>query len=97
MQNQNDDFPYTSDDPALAPTEQPNAALSLTPQQISDLKSDPAPAGRFFPEWNRCLFTAAATGASHKSARPETIIIDANETYRDRLKYLVLGILFRNA
>ena len=34
MQNQDDDFPYTSDDPSLAPQEDKNAVLSLTSQQL---------------------------------------------------------------
>jgi hypothetical protein len=37
----NDDFPYSSDDPSLQPLDENSEVLSLTSQQLSDLKATP--------------------------------------------------------
>jgi len=95
MQKQDDDFPYTSDDPSLAPVELPNAVLSLTPQQISDLKvSLRLLVGSALNGTDAYLLRLRRAQAAQESARSETIVIDENETFRDRLKFLLLGILF---
>jgi hypothetical protein len=95
MQTQDDDFPYTSDDPSLAPAEDKNAVLSLTPQQVGDLKAA-----------LRLVVGSSLTGkdvfvqrlrkiqAAQEPVKPVIIEIDENETFRDQLKYLLLGILF---
>jgi hypothetical protein len=95
MQNQEDDFPYTSDDPSLAPREDKNAVLSLTSQQVNDIK------GTF-----RLVLGSAMTGkdaytkrlrqiqSGQETVKPEAIVVDANETRRDQLRYLLLGMLF---
>ena len=95
MQTQDDDFPYTSDDPSLTPPDSENAVLSLTSQQLDDLKGT-----------LRLVVGSAMNGKDlyskrlrqmqtmHETVKPENIVIDANETSRDQLKYLLLGILF---
>jgi hypothetical protein len=94
MQTQ-DDFPYTSDDPSLAPVELPNSVLSLSPQQISDLKASlRLLVGSALNGTDAYLLRLRRAQEAQESARPETIVIDENEAFRDRLKYLLLGILF---
>lgn len=95
METLDDDFPYTSDDPSLAPVEGNNTILSLSSQQLNDLKGT-----------LRLVVGSAMTGkdaftkrlrqmqSAQESVKPETIIVDENETSRDQLKYLLLGILF---
>jgi hypothetical protein len=95
MQTQDDDFPYTSEDPSLAPVEKVNAPLSQDSPQVSDLKAA-----------LRLAVGSTLTGRDVLSARlrrmqslqetikPESIRIDENETSADQLRYLLLGILF---
>ena len=95
MQNLDDDFPYTSDDPNLAPQEDKNAVLSLTSQQVNDIK------GTF-----RLVIGSAMTGkdvytkrlrqiqSGQETVKPDAIVVDVNETPRDQLRYLLLGMLF---
>ena len=95
MQTQDDDFPYTSDDPSLTPPDNENAVLSLTSQQLDDLKGA-----------LRLVVGSALNGTDlfakrlrqmqtvQETVKPENIVIDENETPRDQLKYLLLGILF---
>jgi hypothetical protein len=95
MQTQDDDFPYTSDDPSLAPGGESNPALGLTPQQISDLKASlRLLVGSALNGTDAYLLRLRRAQAAQESVRPETIVIDENETIRDRLKFLLLGILF---
>lgn len=95
MQSQENDFPFSSDDPSLAPMEDVNSVLTLTSQQVEDLKGT-----------LRLVVGSAITGkdaytkrlrrmqAVQESIKPEAIIVDENETARDQLKYLLLGALF---
>lgn len=95
MQTQNDDFPYTSDDPSLAPLEDQDAVLPLSSQGLDDLKSS-----------LRLVVGSALTGrdvfvsrlrrmqAAQEAIAPEAIVVDENETSRDQLRYLLLGMLF---
>jgi hypothetical protein len=95
MQSQDDDFPYTSDDPSLAPLDDKNSALSLTSQQVNDIKGT-----------LRLVIGSAMTGtdaftkrlrqiqANQETVKPAAIVIDENETARDQLRYLLLGMLF---
>jgi hypothetical protein len=95
MKTQDDDFPYTSDDPSLATLEDKDAILSLTSEQLDDLRGA-----------LRLVVGSALNGKDtlakrlrqmqtmQESVKPESIIIDENEAARDQLKYLLLGILF---
>jgi hypothetical protein len=95
MQTQQDDFPYTSDDPNLAPIDDNNALLSLTSQQLGDLKAT-----------MRLVIGSTLNGkdvyfqqlkrmqAVQESVKPGPIQINEDETLRDQLRYLLLGILF---
>lgn len=95
MQTQDDDFPYISDDPSLAPVENQDAILSLTSEQLDDIKGA-----------LRLVVGSTLTGrdalskrvrqmqAGQESVKPESIIIDENETSGDQLKFLLLGVLF---
>ncbi len=95
MQSLDDEFPYTSEDPSLAPIEPQAPINDLPPQQLSDLKST-----------LRLLLGSTLNGsdllvqrlrkmqAGQESVKPEAVIIDENETPQDRLRYLLLGILF---
>lgn len=95
MQTQNDDFPYTSDDPSLAPLDDQDAVLPLSSQGLDDLKSS-----------LRLVVGSALTGrdvfvsrlrrmqAAQEAIAPEAIVVDENETSRDQLRYLLLGMLF---
>jgi hypothetical protein len=95
MQTQDDDFPYTSDDPSLAPMDNKDAILSLTSQQLDDLRGT-----------LRLVVGSALNGkdlyvkrlrqmqAVQEPIKPEGIVIDENEAAGDQLKYLLLGILF---
>jgi hypothetical protein len=95
MQTEDDDFPYTSDDPSLAPIENKDAILSLTSQQLDDLRGT-----------MRLIVGSALNGkdlyvkrlrqmqAVQESIKPESIVIDEDEVEGDQLKYLLLGILF---
>jgi hypothetical protein len=95
MQKQDDDFPYTSDDTSLAPAGDPNAALSLSPQQISDLKASlRLLVGSALNGTDAYLLRLRRAQEAQESARPDTIVINENEAFGDRLKYLLLGIMF---
>ncbi len=95
MQPPDDDFPYTSDDPSLAPVEEPNPLLGLTPQQMSDLKATlRLLVGSALNGTDAYLLRLRRAQALQESLNPESLIIDENESYRDQLKYLLLGILF---
>ncbi len=95
MQTQDDDFPYTSDDPSLTPLEGDNPALGLTSEQLGDLKAS-----------MRLVLGSALTGkdaftqelrkiqAAREFVKPVTIVVNENEDFKDQLKYLLLGILF---
>ncbi len=96
MQPHDDDFPYTSDDPSLAPVEKVNSKPSQNSQQVNELKAA-----------LRLAVGSTLTGKDVLSTRlkrmqelqetikPETISIDENETSADQLRYLLLGILFQ--
>jgi hypothetical protein len=95
MQKQDDDFPYTSDDPSLASAEEPQTALSLTPQQIGDLKATlRLLVGSALNGTDAYLLRLRRAQAAQAPFTAETIVINENESFRDRLKYLLLGILF---
>lgn len=95
MEIPDDDFPYSSDDPSLAPLDDKNALLSLTSQQVNDIKG-----ALRLAIGSTMLGTQAATRrlrkiqATQQTISPDTIVINENETTRDQLRYLLLGILF---
>ncbi len=69
MQTQEDEFPFTSEDPSLTPIEKTNAALNLTSQQMSDLKASLRLVVGSSPEWKGCLYPTAKTGAGCAGTR----------------------------
>jgi len=95
MQTQDDDFPYASDDPSLAPVDDKNAVLSLDSQQVGDLKATMRlVVGSTLNGRDVYIQRLRRMQAMQESAKPEMIDIDENETARDQFRYLLLGILF---
>jgi hypothetical protein len=95
MQTQDDDFPYTSDDPSLAPIVEENPALSLSPQQVGDLKATMRLAvGSALNGKDAYIQRLRRLQAAKESKKPESIIIDEDETFSDQLRYVLLGVLF---
>ena len=95
MQTQDDDFPYTSEDPSLAPVDDKNAVLSLTSQQLGDLKGTLRLAvGSALTGKDAYIKRLRQMQAVQESVKPETIVVDENETTRDQIRYLLLGVLF---
>jgi polyhydroxyalkanoate synthesis regulator phasin len=95
MQTQGDEFPYSSDDPSLTPAEPDEPSLGMTSQQLGDLKTT-----------MRLVLGSTLTGkdvfkqrlrsiqASQKDAKAGIVLTDEDEEFRDKLRYLILGILF---
>jgi hypothetical protein len=95
MQTQDDDFPYASDDPSLAAADKENAALSLTSQQVGDLKASlRLVVGSALNGRDAYLLRLRKMQAIQESANAEILNIDEDETFRDQLRYLLLGMLF---
>jgi hypothetical protein len=95
MQIQDDDFPYVSDDPSLTPVKEENELLSLTSQQLGDLKATlRLGVGSALVGSDTYIQRLRRMQAAQESIKPETLIIDENETARQQLRYLLLGILF---
>jgi hypothetical protein len=95
MQAQDDDFPYASDDPSLAPIDEENKALSLTPQQVGDLKASlRLVVGSALNGRDAYILRLRKMQAMQESVKPEIIDVDESETFRDQLRYLLLGMLF---
>jgi len=95
MQSSDDDFPYTSDDPSLAPPVEPNTPLSLDSQQLADLKASlRLVVGSTLNGSDAYIQRLRRIQAAQASVKPETIIVDADETFRDQLKYALIGALF---
>jgi hypothetical protein len=95
MQAQDDDFPYASDDPSLAPIDKENKALSLTPQQVGDLKASlRLVVGSALNGRDAYILRLRKMQAMQESVKPEIIDVDESETFRDQLRYLLLGMLF---
>jgi polyhydroxyalkanoate synthesis regulator phasin len=95
MRTQDDDFPYTSDDPSLAPVEEENTVISLSPQQLGDLKATMRLAvGSALNGSDAYIQRLRQIQAMQVPVKPETVIVDEDETFHDQLKYALLGILF---
>ena len=95
MQTQDDEFPYTSDDPSLVPMDETKPGLSLTPQQAGDIKATlRLLLGSYLNGKDVYVSRLRRMNAEQKIVKPETIKIDENETSGDQLRYLLLGILF---
>ena len=95
MQTQDDDFPYTSDDPSLAPIEETAGILAPTSQTVDDLKATlRLVVGSGLAGRDAYVQRLRQVSSAQETVRPETITIDENETFRDQLRYLLLGILF---
>jgi len=95
MQTQDDDFPFTSDDPSLAPIDLNNNLLSLSSQQLGDLKATlRLVVGSALNGKDAYIQRLRQVQAAQEPVTPETIVVDANETFRDQIRYLLLGALF---
>jgi hypothetical protein len=95
MQTQDDEFPYTSEDPSLAPVEKVNTEPSLKSQQVSDLKAALRLAvGSTLTGKDVVTTRLKRMQAMQEPFKPETINIDVNETSQDQLRFLLLGLLF---
>ncbi len=95
MQTQDDEFPYTSEDPSLAPAEEEQIELSQKSQQVSDLKAALRLAvGSGLTGTDVFATRLRRMRAMQETVTPQTIKIDENETSQDQLRYLLLGILF---
>jgi len=91
MQTQDDDFPYTSEDPSLAPIED----KSLTSQQLNDLRGAlHLVVGSALNGKDALSNRLRQMQAGQESIKPGAITVDENETSQDRLRYLLLGVLF---
>lgn len=91
MQTQDDDFPYTSEDPSLAPVED----ISLTSQQLNDLRGAlHLVVGSALNGKDALSNRLRQMQAGQESIKPGAITVDENETSQDRLRYLLLGALF---
>ena len=95
MQTQDDEFPYASDDPSLAPVEPEDPSLGMTSQQLGDLKATM----RLFlgsTMLGKDAFTQRLRRiqAAQELTKPEITLTAEDEEFRDKLKYLLLGILF---
>jgi polyhydroxyalkanoate synthesis regulator phasin len=95
MQTQDDEFPYTSEDPSLVPVVDNNTGLSLTPQQAGDIQATlRLLLGSYLNGKDAYVSRLRRMNTEQKVVKPETIKIDENETSGDQLRYLLLGILF---
>jgi hypothetical protein len=95
MQTQDDEFPYTSEDPSLAPAEEAKKEFSQKSQQVSDLKAALRLAvGSGLTGTDVFTTRLRRMRAMQETVTPQTIKIDENETSQDQLRYMLLGILF---
>jgi hypothetical protein len=95
MQASDDDFPYSSDDPSLSPIDDDSAILPLTAQQLNDIKGTLRLAvGSVLTGKDAYAKRLRRMQSVQQTAKPESIVIDENETLHDQLRYLLLGMLF---
>ena len=95
MQIQDEDFPYTSDDPSLVQIESKVAVQDLTPQQLNDLKATlRLVVGSALNGRDAYIQRLRLMQAAQASVKPEIIDIDESEDSLDQLRYLLLGVLF---
>ena len=95
MQTQDDDFPYTSDDPSLSPVGGKKVTQSLPPQQLSDLKATlRLVVGSALNGGDAYIERLRRVQAAQEAAKPESMDVDESEAMGDQLRYLLLGILF---
>jgi hypothetical protein len=95
MQIQDDDFPYTSDDPSLTPFEEAIPSPILNSQQVNDLKAAlRLVVGSTLNGSDILMERLRRMQAMHEGEMPQTLPVDENETPQDQLRYLLLGALF---
>jgi len=95
MQTSEEDFPYISDDPSLAPAWEENAALSLKSQQVGDLRATlRLVVGSALSGSDAYIQRLRRVQAAQEPVKPQAIVVDENEAFREQFKYLLLGILF---
>jgi len=90
-----DDFPYSSDDPSLEPFDDNSSGLSLTSQQLSDLKATlRLVVGSTLNGRDAYIQRLRLVQSIQGLVNPDAITIGENETIRDQLRYFFLGMLF---
>ncbi len=95
MQTIDDDFPFSSDDPSLAPAEEINTGISLNSQQLDDLKATMRlVVGSALNGRDAYILRLRRVQSAQESVRPEGFVIDENESSLEQLRYLFLGMLF---
>jgi hypothetical protein len=95
MQIQDEEFPYTSDDPSLFPAEEKNDPQILTSELPGDLKASlRLVVGSALNGKDAYIQRLRRAQAAQELVKPETIKIDELESSREQLRYLLLGILF---
>jgi hypothetical protein len=95
MQTPDDDFPYASDDPSLAPIDDENTTLALTSKQVGDLKASlRLVVGSALNGRDAYIQRLRQMQAVQESAQPEIIQVAESEDFRDQLRYLLLGMMF---
>jgi hypothetical protein len=95
MQNHDDEFPYTSDDPSLAPLEGSISSPVLTSQQVNNLKAALRLAvGSTLYGSDALMERLRRMQAMNEADKLEPLPVNENETSQNELRYLLLGILF---
>ena len=95
MQTPEEDFPYTSDDPSLAPIENADVNSVMTAQQVDELKASLRLAlGSYLNGRDVYAERLRRIQATQASVKPEEIVIDEDETAWEQLRYFLLGVLF---
>jgi hypothetical protein len=88
MQTQDDEFPYTSEDPSLAPAEEAKKEFGQKSQQVSDLKAALRLAvGSGLTGTDVFTTRLRRMRAMQETVTPQTIKIDEDETSRNALIY----------
>jgi hypothetical protein len=95
MKIDDDDFPYASDDPSLAPVEEKPRVAAHSSQPASDLKATlRLVVGSALNGRDAYVQRVRQIQSTQDSASLEVISVDEDETPAQQLKYLLLGALF---
>ncbi len=95
MKIEDDDFPYTSNDPSLTPPEPPAPATVSSSPQSNELKAAlRLIIGSTLNGRDALSQQLSKIPTTQESVPVEVITVDPDETPGDQFKYLVLGLLF---
>lgn len=95
MSLQDEDFPYTSEDPSLVQPGQAKAILRPNTPELAELKSSMRLAvGSALNGWDAYIQRLRLLEQSQEPVPAETVLGDETQGARDQLRYLLLGILF---